>query len=674
MLESGRKAHPQDQNLALALARLELQEQHPDRAELVLRPVFQQSPSPELAFLLAETLILRSRIEGSDGARPLLDFLAAHGYRENYVRYLDARIEAQQGHWEKAIAKIQSAQAGLASDARVSAQLRLLLAECYGRLNLDEQRVAVLHSASEGSAPSQAAQLELARALAVANRLDEALTLLHPLAQSLPELRLEIARLSIEKTRRQPANERDWRTVERRIEEARKAIPGATEALDLLQADMLSAREQFDEARLLLRSTLARNPRNLPCRLALARLAGRGTDRSEPLTILDQAETELGPHPEIQYARLAFWARQGGANAAAGVARVAGSRKQIPAAELPRFLDQLATAETRLNEPELAHVHLRELSKLEPGNLKVLMGRFDLALAARDETEGNELIQQIREIEGEDGTNWRYEQALKFLDQARRGNRTTRADARALVSEIARRRPGWWGVSLLNAQLAELNNQPEAAAGAYLSAVRQGDQQPQTLRHLLQFLFRHERFADIEELARLLQERGIAQTDLSTIATAITTARQGNASQGLTLLLGVIPGNSTDFGDPLTLGHFARAAGKDEQAEGYFRHATELGTGVPEAWFSCIQFLVDTHQTDKARAALRKAITHELSGPAAATAAVCAMMLGDDALAETQIESSLKADPQDPAALRPRSFSTTVADAPTWQAAFWTDC
>ena len=58
-LEKGLKLHPRNVELALALARLELQEQHPDRAETVLRQVYRDNPPADLAFLLAEALILQ---------------------------------------------------------------------------------------------------------------------------------------------------------------------------------------------------------------------------------------------------------------------------------------------------------------------------------------------------------------------------------------------------------------------------------------------------------------------------------------------------------------------------------------------------------------------------------------------------------------------------------------
>ena len=193
--------------------------------------------------------------------------------------------------------------------------------------------------------------------------------------------------------------------------------------------------------------------------------------------ILDQAEMDLGPSLDITLARLDHWVQQGGDEAKAEVAKLAETRRHLPAADQPRFLDRLATAEIRLNEPALARQHLRELSAIQPDNLRVLMGRFELALAANDAAETRELVENIRKGEGEQGTSWRLAHALYLIDQARRGDSTTVEAARTLASEIAARRR-LVGAPLLNAQIAELQNRPEQALTGYTEAVKLGNAQP----------------------------------------------------------------------------------------------------------------------------------------------------------------------------------------------------
>ena len=436
------------------------------------------------------------------------------------------------------------------------------------------------------------------------------------------------------------------------MDEARKAQPEATETLDLLRADVMAAQERWNEARTFLETARSRNPRSLKYRLALARLAERERGAAESLKILDRTENDLGPQPEIQLSRLACWARQGGNDARAAVARLAEGRNQIPKAERPAFLNQLAAAEILLDQQTMARQHLRELSALDPHDIRVLLGRFDLALAAADHSEAAELVQKIRQVEGEQGTNWRLVEGLELIDQARRGDGTTLKKVRTLAAEIEAKRSGWWGAPLLNARIAELENKPEEARSSYMDVIRLGNEQPSVVRRVVQLLYRQNRFEDIERLAQMLRDRRSALAEFSKVANAITSLRKGDPKQGLTLLRQVVSDSSVDFSDQLILGHFCLAAGQSPEAETHFKRATELGPGVPEVWLSYVQFLFNAGKVDKARLAVKEAFKVVPVGQSSLTVAQCAVMVGDDGLAEQQIESSLKADPQDPEALR----------------------
>ena len=145
--------------MALALARLELREQHLVRAESVLRQFLHANSPADLLFLLAEALIAQNKIEGSDGALVLMERLDQRGYRQTYVRFLEARLEVQQKRWDKAIPKIEAALAVLKPEPQMSTQLSLMLAECYTHLGWDEQRLEALRSAAKGPAGSESARL-----------------------------------------------------------------------------------------------------------------------------------------------------------------------------------------------------------------------------------------------------------------------------------------------------------------------------------------------------------------------------------------------------------------------------------------------------------------------------------------------------------------------------------
>ena len=261
----------------------------------------------------------------------------------------------QRRNWTAAIDKILKARAVLKSDPRLWSQLNLMLAECHGRLGQDEQRILALRQASEGGIESEPARLVLGpdpervgqtrRGLEAADPAGgqpargpargRALFLTEGICTSPP--RSGTGRMS----------NSDWMPI--------KARPEGEQAAILLRADILLAQDRFDEAR----AQLHRGPdqgtrrtwstgwrwrgcpdsrRNLPrpwrSSIRPRRIWGRAWVSSSLASITGLSSRDAG--------------------AKAAIAKLAESRNQMPAAELPRFLERLATAELRLGEPALA--------------------------------------------------------------------------------------------------------------------------------------------------------------------------------------------------------------------------------------------------------------------------------------------------------------------------------
>src|SRR5271157_2385517 len=293
-LEKGLKLHPQNADFPIALARLEARAGHLDQAESVLRQADQANPSLDLAFELAETLIAQNKLDDKDQAAGYIARLRAAGAGDTLVRYLEAKILYQRKRWAEAIPRLETARAVLKSLPQFAEPLNLMLAECYSRVGSDEQRMDALRQAAEGDRAPESTRIEFGQALARAGKLDQALTTLIPLAGSKPELRLDIARLIIQKTIRQPRDQQNWQEVERSLRAAEKTLPQAVEPLTLLRVDMLAARDRLEDARSLLAAAQAKDPQNLQYRLALARLTQRQGKGPLALQILDQAEKDLG--------------------------------------------------------------------------------------------------------------------------------------------------------------------------------------------------------------------------------------------------------------------------------------------------------------------------------------------------------------------------------------------
>ncbi len=403
---------PKNPAVAVGLARLETRERHLDRAEAILRQGYQASRSLSVAFALAEFLI---KVDKKDDAGDCIMALQQGGLGDTLVLYLDALILVELQDWQNAIPALERARAVLAAERQLrqlTLQLDLMLAECYERTGDAEERLDALSQAAAGDRGSESARIRLASTLARSGKLSQAATVIQPLATRKPEWRLDLARLLVRRTICQPRDQQNWAEVEQALIEAEKALPQAAEPVMLLRCESLAAQGRLEEARSLLAAARLKQPRNLRYRLALARLGHHQGQDSVALQVLDEAEIELGPSPEIQLARLDYWGLKGGALGKAEVAKLAAVRQEVPARDRPAFLDRLGWAEIRLGQLDLARQYWRELAALQPANLDVRLELVDLAIIAGDHQDAAMVIEEIRKAEGEQGMAWRSARGL----------------------------------------------------------------------------------------------------------------------------------------------------------------------------------------------------------------------------------------------------------------------
>ena len=654
-LQKGLELHPQNAAFPMVLAGLETRDGHFDRAEAVLRQADQANPSSDLAFELAVTLIAQNKIDGKDQADGYMARLREAGFGETLVRYLEAQVLYQRKQWSEAIPKIETARNLLRSIPRLETPLNLMLVECYSRVGADEQRLESLRQAAGGDRSPEATRIEFGQSLARAGKLDEAIAVFLPLAERKPEVRPDLVSILIQKASRTPRDPRAWQEVERQLKQAEKTLPQATERLTLLRADMLAARDRQEEARSVLAAAQAKDPKNLPYRLALARLTQRMGKGSEALKTLDEAEKELGPDLAITLARLDCLGQQG-EPAKAAVARLAETRQQVPAADRPALLDRLAVTELRLHEPALARQHWGELASLQPENIRVRLSLFDLAIEAGEQDGAADLVKELQKIEGGNGTYWRFAQAALLLDKVRRGASKDLEEARVLADQISRQRPDWWAGPTLHGELAELAGSPDQADQAvehYLRAVDLGNAQPPLARRLVGLLNERNRLSDIDHVAQVLRERGVALDEI-TLVKAVEAIRKQDFDQGIALARQIFNEKSTNPADHLTLGRFYSSAGQSDAAGKEFERAVELGPGVPDAWLTYVQYLAQAKQIEQAKKTIEAARQALPADRAALTLAQCWMAVGDFKRAEDLLGKALSGEGKsaDPNALK----------------------
>jgi tetratricopeptide (TPR) repeat protein len=642
---------PKNLDSAVGMAQLELRDGHPDRAEKVLRAAAEANPKRELWYLLTDVLISQNKIVGDGQAKDCLDRLRKSGLRQGYLDYFDAQILLRGRQWSQAMVKIDAASALLSNDTHKVVRLNLMRAECAGSLGLDQERLAALRRAARDVTSAAFAGPALARQLAQAGDLDEALKIHRRLAERRPESRLDVVRLSIRQVLRQPREARTWQAVEEELQQAETALPKMTGDLTLLRCELLAAEGRLDEARTRLESARTRDPRNPRVRAALASIIQSLGDSVLALKILDQADKDIGPNLDLGLARLSVLVRRGCPQAESALTELAQTGRKLSTEEQPRFLEALAAAAYRLREIAPARQSLRELIEVEADNLQVMMALLDLAIDADDRLSAVDIVDRIRRVEGEEGTLWRYGQAVYLINLARRGDVKGLNATETLVSEIVARRQDWWGTSFLQAQIAELKGKPDVAISEYLRSLELGNSLPSLARRLVWLLDQRQDFNQIDRVFQKLQERGVAPDDLAS-ASALSAIRKKDFEGGFALARQAFPATSPRAEDHLWLGHLLRCAGRLEQGGNELRRAVELSPDLPEAQLAYVQHLVQMKQIDLARSAVDAARRALPANQSAGTLAQCCALVGENQRADVLYRTALAEKPDDPATLR----------------------
>ena len=302
---------------------------------------FRPIPPLDLAFELAETLILQDKIEGKDEAGDYIARLRSAGlwrHPRPVPGSRDSCFSGRSGPRRSPGSRWPGR--SWSSDPQLTAQLNLMLAECYGRwvprsngwmpsggLPKATQARNGPGSSSLRPWPDRASSTRRSRSSAAGG------------AQ--PEWRLDLVRLLIQKTIAAPRDQRNWGEVEQQLaSRPRRQLPEGRRALALLRVDMLAAQDRLEDARC---SCLG--PGQGPPQPPVS--ARTGPTRPEEATvrlalqILDQAEKDL------DRARISNWlawtlGRQGGNEAKAAVAKLAETLDTVPLPISPDFLDRLA--------------------------------------------------------------------------------------------------------------------------------------------------------------------------------------------------------------------------------------------------------------------------------------------------------------------------------------------
>jgi len=639
-----------------ALAALEKRAGRPTEGVAALRKGLVAVPDwADLQWGVADLLIQAGKLD--EATEAITRLRGRKEMRPEMLDYLEGRVGASRGRWAEAIPLLEKARALLAGTpafADLTIQADLLLARGYEWLGNPEQQLAACRRALALDPHWAPALAEQAQALEVLGRTDASIDAYRQVLPQVPAVVGPLTRLLIARNLRKPADGRDWGEVQTLLGQAEKAAPDILET-PLLWADLLVAKGDAATARARLEEVRRKFPKRVEPWTALADLERREGKPEEALAVLDEAQRQLGDRVELRIARAGYWAQHRGDDARKALAELAKDLAKFPLDDRLRLKDGLADAYARLGDLQTAERLWTEVAEKRPDDPRVVVRLFDLAV----QDGGNEdrsaamerAITRLRHLEGDNGARWRYGEAARLLLLARLGDKKRLGDARALLAEVAARRPGWGRVPLLEAKIAELERNPGRAIDGYLKAIKAGEREPETIRRAVQLLNEKRRTAEADRLILGLVAEAPPTGVLAKLAAEVT-LRRGDLPGALKLARQAVPADSKDYRDHLWLGRILGATRPPTaETEGEFHRAVELAENEPETWLAWVSYLARSGQKPLAEQAIEEARRKLPAAVAPLVLARCVEQVGPRDKAEEQYRAALAARPDDPATL-----------------------
>ncbi len=643
-LTAGLAAHPKNAGMYLAMVQLEARAKRLGQAqEFARRGVAALPESKDLWYMLGELCIEKGELAE---AEKITEKLAAIKFVPPLVDYLQARIHIGRAQWadaERLLTRVRPML--LDRTSLLLGHIDFLLGLCFERLGTADQALTVYQEAVKINPLSIEARLRVAATFVGLDRLEEAVNeyrQILALERAPAAVHLALARILIQQNMRAAEKARSWDEVHQHLVLAGKRMPDSVE-VPILRAEvmLLENAKNRDAVRRYLDQQRARRPDEIGYWLALAALDGR-EDATKALAVLAQAqkvdrltfwkENRLA----LSQARLNYWSRLPEAEAKKVLAEFEQSLPEDEFAETLR--GNLARAYLRIGERDKAVQLWRVVAKEQPQNLALRILLCDLALLDGRGDEADQLAADIRKIEGEPGSFWRYAKAARLAQQAFPRNkealspqaRQNLMQARKLLDEALKRRPSWSNALALLGQIDDMEGRPDRAISSFQQAVQVGERRPSVVRRLVELLFERSRFVDAEKAIRKLldQEQTLLTAGLGKLAAHSLLRAQEN-ERAVELALRSVSADSKSHKDHLWLGQILWVVGKKAEAKKELLRAVELEPAVSETWKALIFFLIATDEKKEAEATLARAKEKLPAADVPLTLAHCHTLLGN---------------------------------------------
>jgi len=665
--QRGIKLYPDNITMYTTLADIELRAGNRDKAITALQDGLKATErSPQLLWSKANLLIDVNRLKDAEA---IVDELRATDYPKQLIDYLTARIEFVQGHWFAARQGFERVRGMLTLWPNLLKQVDVWIGQCYGQVGNRDLQLEAYRRALNVDPFYAPARAGITESLLASGNVDDALKEYSQLAKTGKVGNtglIPLARMLVLQNLKKNETEREWKQVEKVLDQAEKATPDAVQ-IPILRAEILVARDRIADAEELLKKAIAKNPKQVELTAVLASLAERQQDWSKTEAILNDLKKSSGDSVDHRLANAQYLVRRYGTKADVPLRKLAEGVDRFSDAERLQLWNGLLNAAMQINDSKQARSLGNKIAEKEPFNVQVRYLLFEQALHDEDEAAMDEALKEIERVSGH-GAYWLYGQAVRLGMKAKDKENAGEMLSLALkyLAQAREQRQSWSRIPLLMAGIYDQQGKTDSALKNYLEAIDMGERNPGAIRRTVQLLFQKQRYADADQLLRQLEKQQVPFSADMSRAGAEVALRQGEFERALDMARKAASSKSKNYQEQVWLGQVLSIIGRRAKAEGHAKEAEELFTDAekalrravelepknPATWVALIQFLSATEAESKAEKAIQEAGKKLPPKTAPLAMAQCYEVMKKKEAAEEKYEAALAADPQDPFVVR----------------------
>ncbi len=260
-----------------------------------------------------------------------------------------------------------------------------------------------------------------------------------------------------------------------------------------------------------------------------------------------------------------------------------------------------------MKDRQAGYEELSSLASRYPNDVQYTWHLLNFAFELGNKEDALKYEKQLRELEGPDGSLWRFAQARRLAIESRDVHDDSFVKATQLLSQLQGLRPTWIQVYMLGADIAQRKGDSRQAARDLTKAVELGARQPTIIQVLVSMLYQQGRMADAEQLLGRLGELGNTSggTDLSGTVIELS-LKDRDYERALRLAEDGVKARPDDATAYLWLGRAMLAANRPKDAEAAFKNAVRKGPQEVRSWLTLISFYSQLSEVDKARATVKR--------------------------------------------------------------------